>query len=420
MFSQSGVDALCSATYLQDFLDCVESLPDEIQRHVSEIRRLDSDYFDGVNQIRQLKENLVRYKTRPTEVQMNGTNEEGPSNHVTASELSKKRLVLLGQLKYLLLRSQGTADAKLAELSSISELIETKTRELEHDSKNMEMDLTGSGVSTKSATYGHGESSTSSERPVRSIMRGFMRGEKERFSNLGQTPLDDSQPSRSEKQALSVMSSGMAILTAMASEAESAESASPSTSSSANAFIDGGTGSSSTTRQISKRPRRQKQYPDFVRTELDTSASSLPPGNNSNGLNNNGATVTAIVSPAPVTSSARNSKEKSVGGSNVAQANKRKKKRQKPDTTTTTGGAGTAATAGKIKFNLPVDPDEPTYCLCEQVSYGEMIGCDNNDCDIEWFHFNCVGLTSKPKGKWYCPNCRGDRPNIMKQLSSKT
>ncbi|NWX67339.1 ING4 protein, partial [Promerops cafer] len=28
-------------------------------------------------------------------------------------------------------------------------------------------------------------------------------------------------------------------------------------------------------------------------------------------------------------------------------------------------------------LDMPVDPNEPTYCLCHQVSYGEMIGCDN-------------------------------------------
>jgi len=60
-------------------------------------------------------------------------------------------------------------------------------------------------------------------------------------------------------------------------------------------------------------------------------------------------------------------------------------------------------------LDMPVDPNEPTYCLCHQVSYGEMIGCDNNDCLIEWFHFGCVGLTAKPKGKWYCPKCAIDR-----------
>ncbi|KAL3267491.1 hypothetical protein HHI36_011614 [Cryptolaemus montrouzieri] len=61
-----------------------------------------------------------------------------------------------------------------------------------------------------------------------------------------------------------------------------------------------------------------------------------------------------------------------------------------------------------------IDPDEPTYCLCDQISYGEMIMCDNDLCPIEWFHFSCVSLTTKPKGKWYCPKCRGDRPNVMK------
>lgn len=40
------------------------------------------------------------------------------------------------------------------------------------------------------------------------------------------------------------------------------------------------------------------------------------------------------------------------------------------------------------------DPNEPVYCYCRQVSYGEMVGCDNPECSIEWFHFECVGLTA--------------------------
>ncbi|XP_077572512.1 inhibitor of growth protein 5a isoform X1 [Stigmatopora nigra] len=60
-------------------------------------------------------------------------------------------------------------------------------------------------------------------------------------------------------------------------------------------------------------------------------------------------------------------------------------------------------------LDMPVDPNEPTYCLCHQVSYGEMIGCDNSDCPIEWFHFACVDLATKPKGKWFCPRCTQDK-----------
>lgn len=33
-------------------------------------------------------------------------------------------------------------------------------------------------------------------------------------------------------------------------------------------------------------------------------------------------------------------------------------------------------------LDMPVDPNEPTYCLCHQVSYGEMIGCDNTDVSL--------------------------------------
>eukprot|EP00102_Acyrthosiphon_pisum_P022833 XP_016660043.1 PREDICTED: inhibitor of growth protein 4-like isoform X2 [Acyrthosiphon pisum] len=59
--------------------------------------------------------------------------------------------------------------------------------------------------------------------------------------------------------------------------------------------------------------------------------------------------------------------------------------------------------------DMPIDPNEPTFCLCKQVSFGEMIGCDNPDCEIEWFHFACLNLTTKPKGKWFCPNCVKDK-----------
>lgn len=40
------------------------------------------------------------------------------------------------------------------------------------------------------------------------------------------------------------------------------------------------------------------------------------------------------------------------------------------------------------------DPNEPVYCNCRQISFGEMVGCDNPECPIEWFHFECVGLTA--------------------------
>lgn len=49
---------------------------------------------------------------------------------------------------------------------------------------------------------------------------------------------------------------------------------------------------------------------------------------------------------------------------------------------------------------------EPIYCYCGQVSYGEMVGCDGEDCEKEWFHLPCTGLKEPPKGAWYCEDCK--------------
>ncbi|KAK5797714.1 hypothetical protein VI817_004005 [Penicillium citrinum] len=51
---------------------------------------------------------------------------------------------------------------------------------------------------------------------------------------------------------------------------------------------------------------------------------------------------------------------------------------------------------------------EPRYCYCNEISFGEMVACDNDACPREWFHLSCVGMT-KPPGKnvkWYCDECK--------------
>lgn len=56
---------------------------------------------------------------------------------------------------------------------------------------------------------------------------------------------------------------------------------------------------------------------------------------------------------------------------------------------------------------------EPTYCFCNKVSSGDMVACDNEDCEREWFHYDCVGLQAPPKGRWYCREC-ADALNIKR------
>ena len=49
----------------------------------------------------------------------------------------------------------------------------------------------------------------------------------------------------------------------------------------------------------------------------------------------------------------------------------------------------------------PEDEGEVLYCWCQEPEYGKMICCDNDFCEYEWFHYSCVGITRKPRGKWY-------------------
>ncbi|KAF2867012.1 hypothetical protein BDV95DRAFT_598525 [Massariosphaeria phaeospora] len=72
--------------------------------------------------------------------------------------------------------------------------------------------------------------------------------------------------------------------------------------------------------------------------------------------------------------------------------------------------------------------DEPRFCFCNEVSYGQMVGCDNDTCPREWFHLACVGLEKPPpsKLKWFCGDeckeassrgktAKGGRPGSSRQ-----
>lgn len=87
------------------------------------------------------------------------------------------------------------------------------------------------------------------------------------------------------------------------------------------------------------------------------------------------------------------------------------KSKKAPESAGAASGAGDGvhpadARVLSVDIDMPIDPNEPTYCICKRVSFGEMVGCDNPECKVEWFHFECVGLTNPPKGKWLCPECR--------------
>jgi hypothetical protein len=65
--------------------------------------------------------------------------------------------------------------------------------------------------------------------------------------------------------------------------------------------------------------------------------------------------------------------------------------------------------------NEMIDPNEPLYCTCKQVSFGRMVACESENCKIEWFHFECVGLKNEPTDTWYCPDCLTNQKELASQ-----
>lgn len=54
------------------------------------------------------------------------------------------------------------------------------------------------------------------------------------------------------------------------------------------------------------------------------------------------------------------------------------------------------------------------YCVCKEKSHGDMVCCDAMGCPIGWFHFVCVGLTSAPRGVWFCEMCKKNKNKLEK------
>ncbi|KAF7819293.1 PHD finger protein ING2 [Senna tora] len=72
-----------------------------------------------------------------------------------------------------------------------------------------------------------------------------------------------------------------------------------------------------------------------------------------------------------------------------------------------------------MDVDQPIEPNEPTYCVCHQVSFGDMIACDNENCQGgEWFHYSCVGLTPETRFKGKCL-CYALLIRISKQVEYK-
>ena len=288
MQNQAAVEALYSATFVEDYLDFVENVPDDLQRHHSRLRELDMSQHQEL--LSELDALTIEFEA--------------------ASDDPVLQRRLLAKMQLPLINSQDIGDSKIQLVQSLTDTIENKTRQLEHDSQNLD----------------------------------FGRGEEEEVTGAAKSNSKKEPGKRKKKEDEDDVVSGKG----------------------------GGPGKANPKKKVQKTGVKQG-----VASAPERRGEAGTGGNNTGGGGGGG------------------------GGGNPKRGAKKAPEKER-------------SSSPPDLANVDIDPDEPTYCLCDQVSYGEMIGCDNDLCPIEWFHFNCVQLSGKPKGKWFCPKCRGDKPTNMK------
>lgn len=309
----------------------------------------------------------------------------------------------MSRLQQSLIAAREVSDEKMQLTQALQELIDHKVRQLEHDYKNLD--------------YGQDE-----------LMQTDMAKDAYQFSHIS-SPVPNSPSAGSTNSNVFSAQNFMASLAMNGNSAgmvgsngeRHSSSNSSHNGSSANGnsgYSGGGGGGANAGPGSGKRARR-------VRTDAGDMGSS------DSNLENNGKAMSSYGnSTMNVSSSSQQQQGNRKGQQAVTNSGKKKKRKTRLQggsvaamSSNSSSGNNNASISGihgtgrDMRDDTPedtIDPDEPTYCLCDQISFGEMILCDNDLCPIEWFHFSCVSLISKPKGKWYCPNCRGDRPNIMK------
>ena len=75
-----------------------------------------------------------------------------------------------------------------------------------------------------------------------------------------------------------------------------------------------------------------------------------------------------------------------------------------------------AKSMNSMKYFYIVDYLSPKHCCIIQESFSSNYIFFQ--CPYEWFHYDCVGITAPPKGKWYCPKCQSNMARRKKDWSS--
>ncbi|KAH8414064.1 hypothetical protein KR222_004151 [Zaprionus bogoriensis] len=378
----SESEAINSATYVDNYLDSVENLPDDVQRQLSRIRDIDVQYRGLIRDVDHYYDLYVAHLNSPD---------------------TNRRSRSITRMHQSLIQAQELGDEKMQIVNHLQEIIDAKVRQLDTDHQNLDLKderdtyiLLDDGPPSKlqrhqSPMCDQGNSAGNGGLNSGGLGLGSGNGgnsvAKDHYGTFGAVGGTGGGASGNGGNSALTYDRGQPL----------------------------GNGDSKRSR------RRNESLVNCSSTEMggNESNSANEAGSSGNG-NGNSERKSTMASgggghrkghmPLAGGNAAGGGGAGGGGGGGSNSSGKKKKRKVR--------GGGASNTAANAREETPppepIDPDEPTYCVCNQISFGEMILCDNDLCPIEWFHFSCVSLVLKPKGKWFCPNCRGERPNVMK------
>ncbi|KAH8358750.1 hypothetical protein KR093_002100, partial [Drosophila rubida] len=391
----SESEAINSATYVDNYLDSVENLPDDVQRQLSRIRDIDVQYRSLIRDVDHYYDLYVS--------QQNSTD-------------TNRRSRSISRMHQSLIQAQELGDEKMQIVNHLQEIIDSKVRQLDTDQQNLDL------KDERDPYIMLDDGPPSKMQRLQSPMCD--QGNNAANSGLNNSGLGNSGNSMSKDPYGSVpfgVSSAGGVMSGNGGNSTPTYDRSGHIGNGANGLNGNYFGGSELQRSGSKRSRRRNEslVNNCSSTEMggNESNSAYEADGSGNGHSDRKGSMTSGGGVGQRKSHVQMSSSGMAGGAsggagNGGSSSSGKKKKRK------VRGGGAANTAANAREETPppepIDPDEPTYCVCNQISFGEMILCDNDLCPIEWFHFSCVSLVLKPKGKWFCPNCRGERPNVMK------
>lgn len=405
--------------YLEDYIELIEQLPQDLRDRFTEMRELD---LKVQNTIDTLDTRVRRFFSDSRKNKPDVIDEEYKNIHTTYKSTlddADEKVTMASQIYDLVDRHLRKLDQELsrfkmeleADCSGITETLEKNVEKHCNYSDRISMDMFANFNSSNSNSGGEQKKRFGDIERLSSLTNGNDKSSTG-YSSIYSSPLGASYPlvQPSPKTSLtSTLVSSVNTTTKHNGVAHSSSSSSSSTftnptkSLNLNDIKEEGRGAQASFKAMTAAQKKAEQLGNSLSMSglLAPSTPKQPSSTPAAASSFIDVTSNSFMHSSTPPPSAHNIPSLALKQSALAaRAPKSSRRNQKSLNTSLVAGERVEPSLDWVP-----DPNEPTYCLCNQVSYGEMVGCDNASCPIEWFHYGCVGLTDAPKGKWYCPDC---------------